>query len=411
MSNTFNIHGASLLGVLCCFEIKKKYPEAEVNLIEKSNQILSAWQPINIQGIKLNPGAHAIELPRAARTFELMAQHLAPETICYFEHNTHLFLDGFCFKFLDDVSGLDEPLKLEFERLLNGKKWLKLNYQELEKFLVSNLDTQLNKTLRKCSLRYGEDFSVSLGALYPWFFPANFLFATQGEGADFYNAMRTGKIIGQFAQPSSGLMVEWAIFLEAGLRKIGVNILYGEERETRWLGHEANVFDIWCAPAHLLLQDKSLFFNALENKRDYVLALYKIDVISQFANENFFNVKIKEVLFAHTEAPFLNKVSLIERQGQAYLCAEVTLHDYRHFGPASFESLGKIIEKTMRINLSFIDSKFLRNTYSLNEKQYIEADKRLIDDYGANLVIGNRRWGPQNMSRVGPTLDNMIENL
>ena len=60
-----NIIGAGLNGCLTAWKIKKKFPNYEINLIDSSDHIISAFDSITIGEGSYNNGFHAIEFPRS----------------------------------------------------------------------------------------------------------------------------------------------------------------------------------------------------------------------------------------------------------------------------------------------------------------------------------------------------------
>jgi protoporphyrinogen oxidase len=62
-----NIIGAGLNGCLSAWKIKKKFPNYIVNLIDSSDHVISAFDPIEIGKGFYNNGFHGIELPRSKK--------------------------------------------------------------------------------------------------------------------------------------------------------------------------------------------------------------------------------------------------------------------------------------------------------------------------------------------------------
>ena len=66
------IIGGGLYGCLTAYHIAKKHPNIRIDLIEGSNKLLPAFNPITLAGDKFNNGFHGIELPRAKDLFEFI---------------------------------------------------------------------------------------------------------------------------------------------------------------------------------------------------------------------------------------------------------------------------------------------------------------------------------------------------
>ena len=60
-----NIIGAGLNGCLTAWKIKKKFPNYDINLIDSSDHIISAFDSIKIGVGLYNNGFHGIEFPRS----------------------------------------------------------------------------------------------------------------------------------------------------------------------------------------------------------------------------------------------------------------------------------------------------------------------------------------------------------
>ena len=78
MSKESSIHiiGGGLYGCLTAYHFAKTYPECQVNLIESSDHLMAAFDPITLDGEEFNNGFHGIELPRAEGLFKFFSNVL-----------------------------------------------------------------------------------------------------------------------------------------------------------------------------------------------------------------------------------------------------------------------------------------------------------------------------------------------
>ena len=70
----YAIIGGGLTGCILAFLISKKLNNVSVAIFESNDHLLSSFDCININDKKLNNGYHALELPRAQKTFEIISQ-------------------------------------------------------------------------------------------------------------------------------------------------------------------------------------------------------------------------------------------------------------------------------------------------------------------------------------------------
>ena len=174
MSNTI-IVGAGLTGSLLAIKIAKKYPRENIYLIDNSNNILSSFKPINLDGTKVNNGFHGLEINRSKKLFDFLKNEIKVEFKKFLIKRSLLIN---C-HFIQNTSYSKFPTDLKKD--LRRKKFKSKSLNLLFKQLTGNY----KKTLEVVSKKYYSTIKNSLQLLVPWFLPKEFDYISDDEGDKF----------------------------------------------------------------------------------------------------------------------------------------------------------------------------------------------------------------------------------
>ncbi len=174
MGNTV-IVGAGLTGSLLAIKIAKKYHNENIYLLDNSNNILSSFKPINLDGKKVNNGFHGLEINRSKKLFFFLKNEIKVK-FRKFLIKRSLLINQY---FIQNTSY--DKFPLELKKNLKKKKFKSKSLNLLFKQLTGNY----KKTLEIVSKKYYSKINNSLQLLVPWFLPKEFHYISDDEGDKF----------------------------------------------------------------------------------------------------------------------------------------------------------------------------------------------------------------------------------
>lgn len=211
-----NVIGAGLNGCLTAWKIKKKNPNYEINLIDSSDHIISAFDPIKIGDGFYNNGFHGIEFPRSKNLSNFLSSTLNINLVEK-RNVKKLLINGTIVDYLSSISEYPESIKNYYN---------KVPYKALDNFkeFYNYISDDFKSTLKKISTRYSDQISDVQHLLVPWFFPKEFDILSDDEGDKFRTKVRSGKIKSTYRWPKSMLLSEIQKPFYDNLNSLGVNI-------------------------------------------------------------------------------------------------------------------------------------------------------------------------------------------
>ena len=124
-------------------------------------------------------------------------------------------------------------------------------------------ETELGKVIKRIYDRFAGNIDDCWHLVYPWFFPNEFLFEGNDEGAIFQNKVRNNEINPKYILPKKGLFSSLVPLIENQLKRmriktnLNINASFNEVcSETR----QESAMTIWCASSFGVLKhiDKKL---------------------------------------------------------------------------------------------------------------------------------------------------------
>ena len=400
--SSINVYGAGIQGVLTSLELSKKFPKKKINLVERSDVVLPSWKSIRIDNVLVNPGAHAIEIPRANKTIDVLRKYIPSSAIREFQFNAPMIIGSTIFDSREPIRELIPELRSKFNAV---KSKTDIAKQKLSVFAEVNKDKSgfLYSNFAAASKKFGTTLESAWGNIYPWFFPADFLFEGNDEASVFYNSVRRGQSC-SYVMPSDDLLDLWINHLEKSLASSGVNVFLNSNVVTSEIGKNTHDIDVWCGPAIAFLEKREDFLQAIEMDREFYLSLFEIEGECVNKVKDLFCYPHKEILVASTFCAELNKISLVTRSNKLFLLAEYITGSSPNHQTIS-KNIIHLVKKTFNVQLKFRKWHFLRKTFRLNQQKLKALDKEVEESVSkSSLIMPVRSWGPQNTSRVASAI-------
>jgi len=392
------IFGGGILGTLFTIKLSQKFV---VELYEQSSNLIPSFNSIKINDYYLNPGHHALEMPRGKDTFEIL--NLASKYIKLKkkDHLRFICISGEVASFTDTINKLPKILKLDIKSLLNNNPRLINNDQEFRNILMSK-DSIYGSSYVACMKRFSDNPKDTWTLFYPWMFPAEFAFKGNDEGDIFRRKVRSLNLNPFIIIPENELFEnvanQFSQFLKS--KNINLNLNFNSSINLLTSNKNSENKNIWCGPAMALTKEFGKIDGLIKCKRHFYILLFEIIEFKNFLKKyNRF-----EILFMEPKFYYLNKVSRAYSSSRNLLTAEILLdhkidnNEMLNMG----QNLKIYFENLFKDNLKFIGGKFLRDTYTLDPiRVNEEAEILRRNSIKHNFIIPQISWGPQNLSKAG----------
>ena len=211
-----NIIGAGLNGCLTAWKIKKKFPNYDINLIDSSDHIISAFDSIKIGEGLYNNGFHGIEFPRSKNISDFFSSCLNINLVEK-KNIKKLLINGEIVDYTSSLSEYPKTIRNYYNKV--PTKALE-NFEEFYNYISDDFKS----ILKKISRRYSDKISDVQHLLLPWFFPTEYDILSDDEGNKFRTKVRSGKIESTYRWPESMLLSEIQKPFYDSLKSLGVNI-------------------------------------------------------------------------------------------------------------------------------------------------------------------------------------------
>lgn len=211
-----NIIGAGLYGCLSAFKIKKKFPNYVVNLIDSSDHVISAFDPIKMGKSLYNNGFHGIELPRSKNLSDFFESFLNIDLIEK-KNIKKLLLDGELVDYTSPLSEYPQSIKNFYKKVPTR------SFEKFEEF-YNCISDEFKDILKKISTRYSDNIYDVQHLILPWFFPIEYDIISNDEGDKFRTKVRSGQIVPTYKWPKGMLLSKIQEPFHESLKSLGVNI-------------------------------------------------------------------------------------------------------------------------------------------------------------------------------------------
>ncbi len=396
----YKIFGGGVLGTLLSLELSQKTTD-QIYIYEQNEKLLPAFDSCKLDNYFVNPGHHAIEMPRGIKTFEILKK--ASKYVKLKEVRSYRFIciSGIISFFTDSVGTLPNELSSEFINLKNNSCNI-FHKTSLFRDYLLNSDSIYANAYQACMKRYSDEPIDTWHLFYPWMFPTEFKFETSDEGDIFQNNVRELKIKSHIAIPSKELFSNISSQITSYFKENNVEVNLNYKNAISDLTRK-NICDekkIWCGPAFELSREFGCIEGLIKSKRYFYLLLFEIknpeDWLQKY--ERF------EMLFMDPEFYYLSRVSRANFNSNKLILAELFFEN--KLNKIEIKNIGKKLEiyfrKLFNSEINYLDGVLHRNTFVLNGKRVKEENEilaRISNKY--NFIIPQFTWGPQNLSKSG----------
>lgn len=410
------IIGGGLYGCLTALKIKEKYKNQEVEILESGKNILSSFNNIEINSVKINNGFHGIEIPRASKLLNFL-QSKIKIIFNLKEQKKFIILKDKILREAYDIELCNTGQYFFF----NKKKFHSSNYKDF--FLI--FTNKFKKLIKLCSLRYSSYIKDVYHLLIPWFMPKQFVYQSNDEGDKFRNKVRSNKVRSFYAFPKKYIFSSLKPIIKKKLleKKIVIrtqtkvifykNNFYIESAEKQNLISNKIIF-ICTSPLFILKNSKVLTTNLTSNKRFFVnlvLELFCFDI-------DYFS----EILCLNEHFPELSRISFLKKSKKSTLLhLEVFLDNERLCNKNFFEERIKNFLNNIKYQKNINNKKFKIIGFKISRTVYFPSHSTLkkVNDYiskkiqksKSNKILGEFSVLPMNMSKSWIYSENCLKQF
>lgn len=376
-----NIIGTSFYGCMLALNLRKLNKKIKINLIDQSSDIINAWKEINIDGYLINPGFHALEIPRSRALLDTL-EKIGVKFSTYNEPRGILMnnvLKEYGYEFSKENNKLFSKIKKNIAVSDPNELIAKLNLNE-KKFISKSQNISMREIKKK------------FGQVFPWFYSKNYRLVNDDEGNRYNNLVRDKKIVQNYAIPKNGLFsdISKKIRLELDKKKIDVflnkKIDFSHLKKNKFFDDkkELNIITVPVPFISSQLGSSKLLSKIILKKMDYYLFLFEIENYERYEINNY-----TEIITLSSDVKGLKRFSFPKsiktKKNRKKLAIEVEIDPSTNpnlIGNSLKKYLNNIgINENDIFNLGH---KKVRNTFFLKEGNYNEAITEL-DQLIANI--------------------------
>lgn len=424
--DTFHIMGGGLIG-LQIIEYLSKEPSiaasiGEIILYEQSESILSAWNSKIISNIKVNNGFHGIELPRAESLASYLNAIGCQEHIITVPNHRLICIKGSEIEFTSCMSSWPLELTVGLEKALDLYLTSNASQETLIKSILEG--SALGSIISSVHGRFSASINECWHLIFPWFFPSEFTFSGDDEGALFQNRVRAGLVKPKYLVPRAHIFEDLKPYILETLRSMNVKIKYLQKLSCQSImdrfansGNQA----IWCASSYSLLEslNPDLAKKCITGCRHMNLFLYTISITSFKYWRQKFSTLPSEILYLEPLVPELNRVSFPQLLG-SYKSDDAThvsimaecLSKQREPAPDLRLRLQSCFENQFEAKVYFQGCTYGRPMFSLSSSLLSMATVEIqsfANDVG--LIVPEIYYGPINMAKSAIVAKNLLSVL
>lgn len=345
--NNINIIGSSFYGCNLAIGLSKRL-KVNVNLIDKSDDIIKSWESINVNGYKINPGFHAFEMPRSSDLVD--------------------YLKKFNVKFKKS----NKPRGIILENILEKYSY-KYNYKitnffnlKKNKISYSNINDILNEfkkdeidIISKSYLINKNNIKSKLQMIYPWFYPNNYDLISSDEGTSFNSLIRNKSINYSYFFPENILFEEVRDKIKKYIKKSKINLFLNHQIDFNKIITKKTL-NVICIPVPFLLDKNNKTFSNFQKDlkpQNYFISLFKF---KKTYKNNF-----TEIIILSSLLPGFRRVSFQKYKNDNLLVVEFNIKN--ELDTKLIKDKHKILFKILKIrqkDVEFIGNKFVRKIFN-----------------------------------------------
>lgn len=362
------ILGGSLAAALLASELVKREYEV-LFFAPEANSIVRGWEHVELGGVNVDNGFHAIDVHRAPRLSHFLCVELGAPFMLD-QRDLGLLLDS-------RLGGSTQIGPSDFESLDGTDSAEKVELTEMTvgtaEHLVSSLEKHRADLFKNLAVRYGDEWEDTRHFFIPWFLPHNHLLDSHDEGDQIRNLMRLAVLDQRRISPSGGPFSQWGALWKEWLQ--GHDNFHLEETNPPNLSTSASV----------------------KSGRNFRLTL--LEAHNSRAQE------FAEILLAEPKLPAIGRVSSLEKIGDGLLLAESFHADGAPVNVAAWEP---VFEDLFESPAKVLDSKVTRKLARAGGYR-----RPAIEISGSESTPEVRfdSGGPVNMAKAEPLVVEALRSL
>lgn len=416
------IIGGGLCGCLTAYHIAVRYPGYYVELVETSDHLISAFDPISLDGHALNNGFHGIELPRADAFYSFIIDELELD-FTQKVNSRLLFIKNNLVPFVAPLS--EWPIDLQKEFLVKPP----FESNSIEDFW-SVLSEEYKGLLKVIGARYSHNVQDILGLLIPWFLPADYVLNSGDEGDLFRNNVRNNSILPMYGHPTGHVFDVLQDAMLAKLETLGVKIhlstsvvFNADGFEFCSLGNVENSLKVeadytfFCASSSIIIKEiDSTIYNKLTEKPRY---LYNglLEVTNPVETTPF-----SEIICADAVCPAIARISAPDEFGYSidhkgkYLQVELFIQPSEDVNKLRAElpsHISRILGLRQPNTIKLLEMKLTRFVFQPKKEDLALAEVAIaswVRNQATNLAI-QYNFGPINMAKAWKKSSEFAESV
>ena len=281
---------------------------------------------------------------------------------------------------------------------------------DLKDFFLKYQSTPFFDLIKKCSMRYSDNWLESIRFFYPWFFPREFqIMDTSDEGMYFQSQVRNGSISSNYFFPSDGFEL-LSNHIISTLKSRGITFF--QDHDGLELLDTADISDsiVWTASSLPFLKYFSIDYSL---KRQFIQSLL---FSTEYSLSSSACPNATEILTIDNELPLMSRISFPSSQSNStfkqsqLIQVEFFNTDDQGLSEQSILSATQCIKSILNLpTLDFIGKSKPRAIYQFDsDTSNLEYTLRDAAATIAALQIPLVYWGPINMAKVSSAVHDII---
>lgn len=404
----YYIVGSGLQGCLSAFHLlKNNVPPENISIFEKNSKLFPGWEYEMIEGNSVFLGFQGFELPRAQFTLDLIIELLGEVSGSFRPNKRYISINSESCLF---TCGFEKWPRILKDSLLPSPGEFDFQPNDLKDFFLKYQSTPFFNLIKKCSMRYSDNWLESIRFFYPWFFPREFqVMDTSDEGMYFQSQVRNGSISSNYFFPSDGFELLSNQIIST-LKSSGITFF--QDHDGLELLDTADISDsiIWTASSLPFLKYFSIDYSL---KRQFIQSLL---FSTEYSLSSSACPNATEILTIDNELPLMSRISFPSLQSNStftqsqLIQVEFFNSDDQGLSEQSISSATQCIKSILNLpTLDFIGKSKPRAIYQF-DSDTSNLEYRLRDAAAkiAALQIPLVYWGPINMAKVSSAVRDII---
>ncbi len=294
--------------------LRSDKPSLSITVHDQGASALGSWDSRLCAGYRVNNGFHGIEMPRAHLLADFLEQCGCGSLLREIPNHRLLSVEGQEAAFNSSIDDWPQQLREGLPQLLVDYSQMQQPKKIIRKALSS---TSIGKSISNNYHRFAADIEQCWHLFFPWFFPSDFTFQTEDEGASFQDKVRRKRVSPTYLIPRDLIFenLKAPIIQRLKSQHIGFTLGHALSRQDlEDISSSSSNKVIWCASSFGLLKalDGSLARKCISATRHMHIALYSVSAKAIRSLKERLKYLPTEVLYLDSEAPELNRLSFLD---------------------------------------------------------------------------------------------------